>query len=351
MNTPNESPAAAQGSAAATSPVNDLPDLVTEDFMIPGGNAGIELFVRNKRLKDLDGFAPGNTLLFVHGATYPAELCFDLRVEEFSWMEYIASFGCDVYCVNVRGYGKSTKPPEMSVEAAKNKPIVDTEVAVRDFEAAAKWIMKRRGIRSLNVMGWSWGTVIAGTYTARHPRSVNSLVLHAPVWIRKTASLVNNGNKLGAWRAVTAKDAIKRWNTGLPRGVRTAPKAWQDLWAQAIFASDPVGAAAKPPFLRAPNGVVQDIRKYWLRGRAKYKAADIRVPTLIVMGAWDADTPTYMAQALYPELVNASPKRMVIIGECTHMAMLEKPRMTLFREVQLFLAENESRKAKASPKS
>ena len=49
-------PAASGGSSFARSAgvfieiVDDLPDLVTEDFMIPGGNAGIELFVRNKRL-------------------------------------------------------------------------------------------------------------------------------------------------------------------------------------------------------------------------------------------------------------------------------------------------------------
>jgi hypothetical protein len=38
--------------------------------------------------------------------------------------------------------------------------------------------------------------------------------------------------------------------------------------------------------------------------------------------------------------VNAPYKRYVEIGEGTHTVMMEKNRMNLFREVQLFLDEN-----------
>jgi esterase/lipase len=65
----------------------------------------------------------------------------------------------------------------------------------------------------------------------------------------------------------------------------------------------------------------------------------LRVPTMLVLAEWDADTPTYMAQALFPKLVNADPKRLVVIGEGTHSVLMEKNRMQLFREVQLFLDE------------
>jgi alpha-beta hydrolase superfamily lysophospholipase len=50
-----------------------------------------------------------------------------------------------------------------------------------------------------------------------------------------------------------------------------------------------------------------------------------------------------MAQALFPRLVNAEPKRLVIIGEGTHSVVMEKNRMQLFREVQLFLDERAPR--------
>ena len=46
-----------------------------------------------------------------------------------------------------------------------------------------------------------------------------------------------------------------------------------------------------------------------------------------------------MAQALFPLLTNAPAKRLVMFGEGTHTIIMEKNRMQLFNEVQLFLEE------------
>jgi hypothetical protein len=46
-----------------------------------------------------------------------------------------------------------------------------------------------------------------------------------------------------------------------------------------------------------------------------------------------------MSQALFAALTGAPYKRLVMIGEGTHSVMIEKNRMQLFREVQLFLDE------------
>ena len=60
---------------------------------------------------------------------------------------------------------------------------------------------------------------------------------------------------------------------------------------------------------------------------------------LLIRGDWDQDTPAYMAETLFPLLVNAPYKRSVTIGEGTHSLMMEKNRLQLFGEVQLFLEE------------
>jgi alpha-beta hydrolase superfamily lysophospholipase len=70
-----------------------------------------------------------------------------------------------------------------------------------------------------------------------------------------------------------------------------------------------------------------------------YRAQDIRVPTLLIKAEWDADTPAYMAQALFPLLTGTPYKRYIEIGEGTHTVIMEKNRMSLFREVQMFLDE------------
>jgi len=117
------------------------------------------------------------------------------------------------------------------------------------------------------------------------------------------------------------------------------PAGWFEAWADATFATDPAGAKASPQFIRAPNGVVQDSQEYWAAGKAYYDPAKITVPVLLVMAEWDRDTPAYMAQTLFPLLSGAPYKRYVEIGEGTHTVIMEKNRMSLFREVQLFLDE------------
>src|SRR5581483_12303288 len=96
-----------------------------DDFMVPS-EPGIEIYVRNKRPADLTTFAPERTLLFVHGSTYPAHTGFDIPLGGQSWMEYIASRGYDVWCLDVRGYGRSTRPKEMDDKPEANPPIVRT---------------------------------------------------------------------------------------------------------------------------------------------------------------------------------------------------------------------------------
>src|SRR4030095_9197000 len=120
--------------------------LITESYMIPAGDPGIQLYVRNKRPEGLTQFTGEKTLLYVHGTTQAASTTFDLRLDDFSWMDYIARRGYDVYLVDLRGYGGSTRPPEMDKPAAENPPIVRTDVAVKDVGAAVNHIFARRGV-------------------------------------------------------------------------------------------------------------------------------------------------------------------------------------------------------------
>jgi pimeloyl-ACP methyl ester carboxylesterase len=138
----------------------------------------------------MTSFRAERTVVYVHGATYPASTAFDLKLDGLSWMEYIAARGYDVYLLDLRGYGKSTRPKEMAEDGTKNAPIVRGDTAVKDISAAVDFILKRRNIARLNLLGWSWGTTLMATYTTQNPNKVQRLVLYAPVWIRTTPSLV-----------------------------------------------------------------------------------------------------------------------------------------------------------------
>ena len=281
--------------------------LVTEEMMVKTSDPGIEIYVRNKRPADMTSFRPEQTVLYVHGATYPSETAFDLKLDGLSWMEYIAARGYDVWLLDLRGYGKSTRPAEMADKPEANAPIVTGQTAVKDIGTAVDFILQRRNIPRLNLLGWSWGTTLMATYTTQNAAKVERLVLYAPAWIRQTPSLVQAGpGKLGAYRMVNRDQAKERWYTGVPEDKKAnlIPAGWFDAWADATFATDPVGAQASPQTFARPME--------WCRtastssnGKGYYDPAKITVPTLLIHAEWDKDTPPYMAQALFPLLVNS----------------------------------------------
>ncbi len=315
--------------------------LVTEEFMIPSGEPGQELFVRNKRPASLAAFTPGRTLLFVHGATYPASTAFDLPLGGQSWMDYIAGRGFDVWLMDLPGYGRSTRWPEMSQPPAGTPPLGKGEAAVAAIAAAAAHIRAKRSLARLTCMGWSRGTSLMGRYAADNAGLVERLVLYAPVWLRSTASLTDNGQPLGAYRSVTQAQARERWLTGVPEDKKAGliPAGWFEHWAGVTWATDPEGQRQNPPVLRAPNGSAADGREYWSAGRPFYDPAKITAPTMLVLAEWDQDTPPYMASTLFPLLKNSPGKRMELLGEGTHTICMERNRGALFRAVQVFLEE------------
>jgi pimeloyl-ACP methyl ester carboxylesterase len=316
--------------------------LVSEDIMVKSPDAGIEIFVRNKRPANMTSFRPERTVVYVHGATYPASTAFDLKLDGQSWMDYIAARGYDVYLLDLRGYGKSTRPKEMSEDAKANPPIVRGNTAVKDIGTVVDYVLARRNIPRVNLIGWSWGTTLMSTYTTQNNPKVERLVLYAPSWIRTTPSLVQTGpGPTPAYRTVARENALSRWMTGVPEDKKAAliPAGWFDAWADATFATDADGAKMNPPVLRAPNGVIQDGLEFFGAGKAYYDPAKITVPTLLVVAEWDRDTPPYMAQTLFPLLVNSPGKRLVMLAEGTHTIIMERNRLKLFEAVQSFLDE------------
>ncbi|MBR0679734.1 alpha/beta hydrolase [Roseomonas eburnea] len=325
-------PAAAQGV-----------DLVTEEYMVPSGDPGIEIFVRNKRPQGMTSHSPARTVLFVHGATFPAHTTFDLPLGGLSWMDYMAARGFDVWCMDIRGYGRSTRPQEMSQPPEANPPLVRGDTALADIAAAAGFVRQHRNIPRLVMMGWSWGSTLMARFAADSPNLVDRLVLVAPPWTPAgvAAPVAGTEGPLGAYRLVTQAEARRQWIAGVPEPRRAAliPPGWFEHWAGVTWATDPEGLRRNPQVLRVPNGGLHDLRENEQAGRASWDPAKLRAPTLLVVAEWDRETPPAMAAAIFPLLVNSSGKRLVVLGEGTHTMPLERNRGVLFATVQAFLEE------------
>ena len=312
--------------------------IIAEIFMIPAADPGIQLYVRNKHVEGRDSFPGERTVLFVHGATYPSETVFDIDLPGGSWADHVAQKGYDVYLVDVRGYGASTRPAAMDASPAENPPLATTTDAIKDVGSVVDFILRRRGSSKLNLVGWSWGTAIMAGYTTDNNEKVNKLVLYAPLWMLKAPPPFSGA---GAYRTASRDAVRERGTRGIPsqRIEEISPTSWFDMWWQATLATDPVGAKQSPPVIRAPNGVLKDIAQYWGVGKATWDPEKIRVPTLLILAEWDQDTPLYMAQEVFGKLLNTPYKRHIVIGEGTHTVALEKNRMHLIHQIQGFLDE------------
>jgi pimeloyl-ACP methyl ester carboxylesterase len=118
--------------------------VVSEEFMIASQDPGIRVHLRNKHAAQQDAFGRDRIVLFVHGATFPSETMFDIDLPGGSWMEHAAKRGFDAYIVDIRGYGRSTRPGAMSLPPEDSPPFAGADDAVRDIAAAVDFIPHRR---------------------------------------------------------------------------------------------------------------------------------------------------------------------------------------------------------------
>jgi pimeloyl-ACP methyl ester carboxylesterase len=325
--------------AVAQTPSPATPKVVIDDIMVPSSDPGIEIYVGNKRPSDMTSFRPESTVLFVHGCCLPSEVTFDLKLDGMSWVDYIVTHGYDVYLMDVRGFGKSTRPKEMAEKPEANPPLFRGDVWLKDISSVVDFILKRRNIAHLDLVGWSAGAGYIAAYTTHNPDKVKRLVLYAPLWAVQTP--LQSSSEFSAAYLTWRKDEYrqKRWLPGLSEDKKAmlTPPGWLDTFIEAAWSSDPMGAQMDPPILRVPAGTAPDFFEYWNVGKAYYDPAKITVPTVVIGAEWDNLTPPYMRQALFPLLSNAPGKRYVELGQGTHTIMIEKNRLQLFKAVQSFL--------------
>lgn len=254
-------------------------------------------------------------------------------------MDYIARQGYDVYALDLRGYGHSSRPSEMSEPAADHPPLVTGDIGIQDITTAVDYILAKRNIDRINLLGWSWGTALMGKYASLNPARVARLVLYAPLWLFKPTLNGNDSSGLPAYRSVTQDETRERWLKGVPIEVQDTliPPGWFESWADMTWATDEVGFKKIPPILRAPNGVLQDAMEYFLVGKPYYDPSKITAPTLVIGAEWDNETPPYMAQDLFKLLVNSPGKHHEELTKGTHSIIMEMNRLALFSAVQRFL--------------
>jgi pimeloyl-ACP methyl ester carboxylesterase len=108
-------------------------------------------------------------------------------------MDWFARRGFDCWCVDMEGYGKSTKDRD------NNAPIAQ---GADDCFAAASYIQALRGKRPMHVYGISSGALRAALFAQRHPEMIDRLALDAMVWTGEgSPTLAERRKKLPEFKA------------------------------------------------------------------------------------------------------------------------------------------------------
>ena len=305
-----------------------------------------QIYVRERTLETTplrgDNLA-GRVVLFIHGAGTPAEVAFDVPVEGFSWMAYLAEAGFDTFSMDTTGYGRSTRPHAMNdicnlsaqQQAAFVPALLDApcepsypfgattiESDWHDIDAVVDYLRGLRDVRQVQLVGWSLGGPRAAGYAARHPEKVGRLVLLAPAYSRgrssePPASIPVPG---AAFTKQSHRDFIANWTRQVGCSNQFDPAVSEAVWG-AMLESDPVGATWGTGVRRAPRTAV------W--GWGLDAVAGTKNPMLLVAGIHDGQVPATRVTELYEDL-GAEQKVLLDLGCASHNAMWEVNATLLF---------------------
>ncbi|MDE2179785.1 MAG: alpha/beta fold hydrolase [candidate division NC10 bacterium] len=336
-------------SAATVSAAEQENAVVKEEFLVQGRDQGVKLFVREKRLTNLPKIAKENAVLFIHGLPGPASVIFDLAVPGYSWLEYMAERGFDAFTLDIRGFGRSTRPAEMKESPDKNLPLVRADQVVRDIDVAVDYIRSKRKVDKVSIIGYSIGASWSALYATLHPEKVNKLVMFGAIYGKNSTFVSTFGDptnpdrpyfEMGAYRYLARKEMLEQWDGWIKPEFQDQ---WRDrevidTWIGALLSSDPTAKQRSPESIQVPNGPYIDWHEIHA-GRSLFDPARIKAPTMIVRGSAEELMTNEAADELLQRLTSAPFKRRLDIGDSTHYALLEKNRLQLYRGVQNFLEE------------
>jgi pimeloyl-ACP methyl ester carboxylesterase len=261
------------------------------------------------------------TILFVHGSSMASQPTFDLHVEGrpfSSAMNYFAVQGYDTWCVDMEGYGKSTKTRDITCDISNGAD---------DLAAASAYIQEKRGAGPLLMYGISSGALRAALFAERHPERVARLALDAFVWTGEGSP--------------TLEDRRKK----LPQFLESKRRPIDKAFVQSIFSRDHPGCAEDKvveAFAEAicalddsmPNGTYIDMC-------SKLPLVDpekITVPTIVMRGEYDGIAGMGDLLKFFDKLANTD-KQFTMMQGISHASFQQKNYMLVYHILDSFFRQ------------
>ena len=284
-----------------------------------GKDGGVKLFLYEKcagePVKSI------GTILLVHGSSMASQPTFDLQVPgrpDSSVMDHFARRGYDCWCVDMEGYGRSTKNRD------NNAPISQ---GADDCYAAALYIRKLRGKRPLLVYGISSGALRAAMFAERHPEMMARLALDAMVWTGEgSPTLAERRKKLPEFQAKNRRPIDKVFIHSIfdRDHPGSAEEKVIDVFADAVCALDD----------SVPTGTYVDM----CSKLPVVNPEKITVPTLIMRGQWDGIASMDDLLQFFAKLPNPD-KQFAVMAGISHASFQQKNYMLVYHILASFFAQ------------
>jgi pimeloyl-ACP methyl ester carboxylesterase len=227
------------------------------------------------------------TVVLLHGAGF----------DHTTWAlhsRWFAHHGHGVLAPDLPGHGRSS--------GAALPSIAD----MADWTAA---LIEAAGATKAKLVGHSMGSLIALETTARHPAKVSGLSLIG------TAATMTVGPDLLRAAEANERDAIDMvsiWGLGFQAelGGSLAPGMWMHSGAQRVLEKC------------RPGVLFNDLSACNAYQGALAAAAQVSVPTTLILGERDMMTPAKAGKALAAAITNA---KTIVLSGAGHMMMVERP--------------------------
>jgi pimeloyl-ACP methyl ester carboxylesterase len=295
--------------------LSNLPVSGTEHWT--GKDGGVKLFLWNKQTADTSN----GVLLFVHGSSMASTPTFDLQVPgraESSAMDYFARRGFDCWCLDMEGYGRSTKDRD------NNAPIAQ---GADDCFAAATYIQKLRGKKPMHVYGISSGALRAALFAQRHPEMVDRLALDALVWTGEgSPTLAQRKQRLPEFQSKNRRPIDKPFVYSIFN--RDHPGAAEDKVIER-FADEIVKLDDS-----VPTGTYVDMC-------SRLPVVDptaITSPTLVMRGQWDGIASLEDLIKFFEKLPNPD-KQFTVMPGISHASFQQKNYLMVYHILLSFLTQ------------
>ncbi|HEY6134171.1 MAG TPA: alpha/beta fold hydrolase [Rubrivivax sp.] len=278
----------------------------------------VKLFLWEKYVGSPDGKP---AVLFVHGSSMASQPTFDLTVPgrpHSSVMDWFAQQGFVCWCVDMEGYGRSSKHRDI---------YCDISNGADDLAAATEQIQAVRGVTSFLTYGISSGALRAALFAQRYPARVARLALDAFVWTGDGApTLAQRRKKLPEFLAHKRRPIDRKFVYSIFERDHPdcADKATIEAFADAILALDD----------SMPNGTYIDMC-------SKLPVVDpmqIRVPTLVLRGQFDGIAGFDDLLAFFKALPHPD-KQFTVLNGISHASFQQKNYLMVYQILHAYFTQ------------